>query len=100
MMDNFNSPSNDNHSGTVVQHNTIDGGSRLHYGIELGPRPWYTAGGNLRGPATVTGNVISGAGFLINADGAGLPGAPFIVSGNMLLGECVEDFACVSGATE
>jgi hypothetical protein len=100
MMDNFNSPSNDNHSGTVVQHNIIDGGSRLHYGIELGPRPWYTAGGNLRGPAIVTGNVISGAGFLINVDGAGLPGAPFIVSGNKLLGECVKEFACVSGAVE
>ena len=26
---------------------------RIHYGIELGPRPWYTAGGNLRGPVLV-----------------------------------------------
>lgn len=100
MMDNFNSPSNSNHSGAVVQHNTVDGGSRLHYGIELGPRPWYTDGGNLRGPVLVTGNTISGAGFLINADGAGLPGAPFIVTGNQLVGECVKDFACVSGAVK
>lgn len=100
MLDNFNSPSNDNHSGTVVQHNMVDGGSRLHYGIELGPRPWYTAGGNLRGPTIITGNTISGAGFLINADGAGLPGAPFIVTGNNLSGECVAEFACVNGAVK
>lgn len=97
MMDNFNNPNLSNHSGTIVQHNTIDGGSRLHYGIELGPRPWYTDGGNLHGPVIVTRNTIGGAGFLVNADGAGFPRAPFIVTANQLVGDCVNDFACVSG---
>jgi hypothetical protein len=100
MLDNFNSPLLSNHSGAVVRSNSIDGGSRMHYGIELGPRPWYTAGGNLHGPVLVTNNTISGAGFMIDADGAGLPGAPFTVLANTFVGDCVAPFACVSGADE
>ena len=80
-----------------VRNNTIDGGSRIHFGIELGPRPWYTQGGNLRGPVLVTGNSIAGAGFMIDADGAGVPGAAFTVTANEFVGECVSAFACVDG---
>ena len=97
MMDNFNNPALSNHSGAVVRNNSIDGGDRMHYGIELGPRPWYTAGGNIRGPVTVTGNTIQGAGYFIDADGAGMPGAAFIVTSNAFLGDCVAAFACVDG---
>ena len=68
--------------------------------MELGPRPWYTKGGNLRGPALVTGNTISGSGFMVDADGAGMPGAPFVVTGNNYVGECVSAFACVNGRVE
>lgn len=100
MMDNFNNRELSNHSGAVVRNNTIDGGNRVHYGIELGPRPWYTAGGNLRGPALVTNNTISGAGFMVDAGGAGLPGAPFTVTGNTFAGGCVADFACVDGTVK
>ena len=97
MLDNFNNLALGNHSGAVVTNNSIDGGGRIHYGIELGPRPWYAAGGNLRGPVLVTGNTIGGAGFMIDADGAGLPEAPFVVSANTFVGECVAAFACVDG---
>lgn len=41
MLDNFDQPALSNHSGAVVNNNSIDGGNRIHYGIELGPRPWY-----------------------------------------------------------
>jgi hypothetical protein len=100
MLDNFNNPSLSNHSGAVVRGNGIDGGNRMHYGIELGPRPWYSAGGNLRGPVLVTNNTISGAAFFIDADGAGMPGAPFVVAANTFLGDCVAAFACVNGDVE
>ena len=43
MMDNFNQPGLANFSGALVTNNTIDCGTRCHYGIEVGPRPWYTA---------------------------------------------------------
>ena len=100
MLDNFNQLTLSNHSGAVVRNNSIEGGDRLHYGIELGPRPWYTGGGNLRGPVTVTENTISGAGYFIDADGAGMPGAPFIVTSNTFAGGCVAAFACVDGTVK
>ena len=62
-------------------------------------RPWYTDGGNLRGPALITNNTIGGGGFAINADGVGVPGAPFVVKGNSFVGQCVPGIACVDGST-
>jgi hypothetical protein len=62
------------------------------------PRPWYTDGGNLKGPTLITNNTIGGGGFAIDADGAGMPGAPFIIKGNTFVGQCVPHIACVDGS--
>ena len=48
----------------------------------------------------MTNNTISGAGFMVDAGGAGLPGAPFTVTGNTFAGGCVADFACVDGTVK
>eukprot|EP00040_Diaphanoeca_grandis_P021686 m.115780 g.115780 ORF g.115780 m.115780 type:complete len:658 (-) comp28447_c0_seq2:326-2299(-) len=96
MLDNFNNPAASDFHGVQVYNNTIMCGNRCHYGIELGPRPWYTAGGNLRGPAQIVNNTISGAAFFINVDGAGVEGAPFTVFNNKMIGDCEANWPCVS----
>ena len=57
-----------------VKNNTVDCGTRCHYGIEIGGLPWYP-NATIRGPATVAENTIGGAGFLLNCDVAGVAGA-------------------------
>ena len=131
MMDDFNNPASANFSGALVTNNTIDCGTRCHYGIEIGasnrrafpvayippsgfecflifisnltentlrfvtgPRPWYTKS-PIFGPVSVVGNTIGGAGFAINADGAGKAGAPITVARNKFIGACTT-FPCVN----
>ena len=98
MMDNFNNPAAANFSGALVSNNTIDCGTRCHYGIEIGPRPWYTAS-PIFGPASVVRNKIGGAGFAINADGAGKAGAPITVARNEFVGACTT-FPCVNAVVQ
>ena len=122
MLDTFNSPAASNFSGAnvtsaeptaqslapckpwpddrvraQVKNNTVDCGTRCHYGIEIGGLPWYP-NATIRGPATVAENTIGGAGFLLNCDVAGVAGEPVTVAKNTLVGGCVEAFPCVSGS--
>ena len=84
MLDNFNS---DNLSyrgdfrGAVITGNVIDCGAQLCvFGIQVGPRPWYSPkniiGGDLHG------NQVRGAKIGINVDGAGTFRAPIAIFAN------------------
>jgi hypothetical protein len=95
MMDNFNNPSYSNHSGLLVSNNTIDCAQRCHYGIEVGPFPWYTAAPIFGGE--VSGNRVGGAGFSINVDGAGVAHHAVRITHNQFVGQCVDGYPCVSG---
>jgi hypothetical protein len=93
MLDNFNSNPNSNFVGALVTNNTILCGGRCHFGVELGPHPWYESTNIFGG--TVTGNTISGAAVCLNLGGAGAAGSPFVVYGNALSGaQSGVDFLC------
>ena len=84
MLDNFNSSDRDVHGdfrGAVIANNTIDcGGQLCTFGIQVGPRPWYSSsnivGGELRD------NTVKGAKIGINVDGAGDRDAPTVIFNN------------------
>jgi parallel beta-helix repeat protein len=84
MLDNFNS--NDrgvrgDFRGAVVANNTIDCGTQLcTFGIQVGPRPWYSSTNIIGGE--VHDNIVKGAKIGINVDGAGDRDAPTSVFSN------------------
>ncbi len=82
MLDNFNSPSLGDHTGAVLSGNNVSCPGGCHFGIELGPHPWY-ASPNIKG-GTVSGNSVVGAHIEINAQGAGVAGNPTVITGNDL----------------
>jgi Pectate lyase superfamily protein len=82
MLDNFNSAALGDHTGAMLTGNTVVCPAGCHFGIELGPHPWY-ASPNIKG-GTVTGNSVHGANIEINAQGAGVAGSPTAISGNDL----------------
>jgi hypothetical protein len=49
MLDNFDSPALSNFQGALVTGNTILCNGRCHFGIELGPHPWWVGAGWLGG---------------------------------------------------
>jgi hypothetical protein len=82
MLDNFNSGALGDHTGAVMSGNSVACPATCHFGIELGPHPWY-ASPNIKG-GTVTGNTVVGANIEINAQGAGTSAAPIVISSNTL----------------
>jgi hypothetical protein len=82
MLDNFNSAALGNFTGASLKNNTVLCPAGCHFGIELGPHPWYQSP-NIQG-GTVTGNTVVGANIEINAQGAGTAASPTVVSGNNL----------------
>mgnify|MGYP001481133240 CR=1 FL=1 len=94
MLDNFNSNPNSDFTGALVTNNTVRCQQRCHFGIELGPHPWYNSANIFGG--LVTGNTVSGAGVLLNVDGAGTAAQPFTVFNNTLAGPCAPgiEFLC------
>ncbi len=82
MLDNFNSAALGNFTGAVLSGNAVYCPFGCHFGIELGPHPWY-ASPNIYG-ASVTNNNVSGANIEINAQGAGTAASPVVISGNTL----------------
>lgn len=83
MADNFGGSTQGNFTGFVVSDNTVDcGEGRCHYGIEVGPLPYYVSPNVFGG--TVSGNSVTGAGILINVDGGGTTASPVVVVDNTL----------------
>lgn len=82
MLDNFNNGALGDFSGAVLQGNTVVCAMPCHFGIELGPHPWYPSP-NIRG-GSVTGNTVVGANIQINAQGAGTAAQPTVIAGNTL----------------
>lgn len=41
MCDNFDSDANSNFTGMLLTANAIACGGRCHFGLQLGPHPWY-----------------------------------------------------------
>ena len=82
MLDNFNNGALGKFGGTVMSGNTVVCAAPCHFGIELGPHPWY-ASPNIEG-GTVSGNVVRGAYVGINAQGAGTVASPTVITGNDL----------------
>jgi hypothetical protein len=82
MLDNFNSAALGDFTGATLTNNVVYCPVPCHFGIELGPHPWY-ASPNIKG-GTVTGNVVVGAFIQINAQGAGTAGQPTVIDGNTL----------------
>jgi hypothetical protein len=82
MLDNFDSPALGDFTGATLSGNTVVCATPCHFGIELGPHPWY-ASPNIVG-GSVTGNTVVGAYIEINAQGAGTVASPTVISGNDL----------------
>ena len=82
MLDNFNNGALGKFGGTVMSGNTVVCAAPCHFGIELGPHPWY-ASPNIEG-GVVSGNVVRGAYIGINAQGAGTAASPTVITGNDL----------------
>jgi hypothetical protein len=82
MLDNFNSPALGDFTGAVLQNNTVVCATPCHFGIEVGPHPWYPSP-NIIGGA-VTGNTVMGAYIEINAQGAGTAQSPTVIANNIV----------------
>jgi len=84
MLDNFNSNDRELHGdfrGAVIANNTIDCGAQLcTFGIQVGPRPWYSSNNIVGGE--LHDNVVTGAKIGINVDGAGDRDAPTAIFSN------------------
>ncbi|RKH07033.1 NBR1-Ig-like domain-containing protein [Corallococcus carmarthensis] len=82
MLDNFNNSFPGDFTGAIVTGNTINCSSarNCHFGINLGPHPWYS-GNNILG-GSVYGNTVVSARQGINVDGAGTAAAPLLLYGN------------------
>jgi hypothetical protein len=86
MLDNFNGGTPGDFTGAVVSGNTIDctAARNCHFGIELGPHPWYLSTSILAGD--VHGNTVTAARQGINVEGAGTAAAPLLLYGNTVGG--------------
>jgi hypothetical protein len=82
MLDNFNSGALGDHTGAVLSGSLVACPAGCHFGIELGPHPWY-ASPNIKG-GTVTNNTVVGANIEINAQGTGTQAAPTVITNNTL----------------
>lgn len=82
MLDNFNNGALGDFTNTTMTGNTVVCAAPCHFGIELGPHPWYPSP-NIHG-GSVTGNTVIGAHIEINAQGAGTVASPVVISGNTL----------------
>ena len=82
MLDNFNGGTSGDFTGALVTGNTIDcaAARNCHFGIELGPHPWYLSTNLLGGD--VHGNTVTSARQGINVEGAGTAAAPLLLYGN------------------
>lgn len=82
MLDNFNGSTSGDFTGALVTGNTIDcsAARNCHFGIELGPHPWYLSTNTLGGE--VHGNTVTSARQGINVEGAGTAAAPLLLYGN------------------
>jgi hypothetical protein len=84
MLDNFNSNDRDvrgDFRGAVIANNTIDcGAERCTFGIQVGPRPWYSSNNIVGGE--LHDNIVRGAKIGINVDGAGDRDAPTAIFNN------------------
>ncbi|WP_224371309.1 NBR1-Ig-like domain-containing protein [Hyalangium versicolor] len=102
MLDNFNSSALGDFTGAVVTGNTIDcsAARNCHFGINLGPHPWYLPPGNILG-GDVHGNTVISARQGINVDGAGTASAPLVLYGNSVSNPAPgsASFNCGSHAT-
>jgi hypothetical protein len=94
MLDNFNGGTHGDFAGAAVQGNTVSCGASLcHFGIELGPHPWYLSA-NITG-GTVTGNSVSDARQGINVEGAGTVASPLVLYSNPVAGNATSaQFLC------
>ena len=100
MLDNFNGGTHGDFSGATVTQNTISCGAQrwCHFGINLGPHPWYLSTNILGG--TVTGNTVTNARQGINVDGAGTVSAPLVLYNNPVSGSPTSaQFLCGTMAT-
>jgi hypothetical protein len=85
MLDNFNGGTPGDFTGTTVTNNTIScGAQNCHFGINLGPHPWYLSANILGGD--VHGNTVTNARQGINVDGAGTAASPLLLYGNSATG--------------
>ncbi len=85
MMDNFNGGTSGDFTGTTASGFVVDCTSLLcHFGIEIGPHPWYLSANTIGG--TVTGMTVTGARQGLNVEGGGTSAAPVRVFGNDVTG--------------
>ena len=82
MLDNFNSSSLGDHTGAVVTSNLVSCPVACHFGIELGPHPWYPSPNIIGG--SVSGNTVVGGYIQINAQGSGTNAQPTVITQNTL----------------
>ncbi len=82
MLDNFNNAALGDFTGATLSNNVVYCPAGCHFGIELGPHPWY-ASPNIKG-GTVTNNNVVGGNIQINAQGAGTMASPVVINGNTL----------------
>ena len=75
MLDNFNGGTHGDFTGATVTANRIDCSTgRCHFGIEVGPHPWYRSV-NITG-GIITANTVRGALQGINVEGGGTVAHP------------------------
>jgi hypothetical protein len=85
MMDNFNGGTSGDFTGTTASNFTIDCTAlHCHFGVEIGPHPWYQSANTIGG--TVTAMTITGARQGLNVEGGGTAAAPVRVFGNSVTG--------------
>lgn len=82
MLDNFNDGNKGDHTGALMSNNFVACPAGCHFGIELGPHPWYPSP-NIKG-GEISGNTVVGANIEINAQGTGTVAAPTVITGNTL----------------
>ncbi len=82
MLDNFDSSALGDHTGAVVTNNLVACTAPCHFGIELGPHPWYPSPNIIGG--SVSSNTVVGGYIQINAQGAGTNAQPTVITQNTL----------------
>ncbi|HEX7184020.1 MAG TPA: NBR1-Ig-like domain-containing protein [Thermoanaerobaculia bacterium] len=100
MLDNFNGSTHGDFTGAIVTQNTISCGAvrNCHFGINLGPHPWYLSANILGG--SVHGNTVTNARQGINVDGAGTAASPLVLYGNSATGSPTSaSFLCGTRST-
>jgi len=86
MLDNFNGSQPGDFTGATVTQNSVTCTTNryCHFGINLGPHPWYQSA-NIQG-GSVYGNTVSYARQGINVDGAGTASNPLVLYSNTATG--------------